>query len=250
MKLLVLSDLHIGNGNSLGAFGWNDDDFISRLELYRELYAIDTVILNGDIFEMYKYSFREIYRHHRKLLDYFFRDECILLRGNHDSVFSESRDELTLVNSSGKLIHFEHGHRADFCGYMAVRAFHRIGFRLLRFSSLLGSIHRLSRFLTDRDESFDRVRLKKGRYRRYAEGLLDGLYDVIVLGHTHAMESMEFRGRGGSKLMINSGTCSQGRFQAVVLDTESLEYFFIRDGRKKPAALLPAGRGRELQAVG
>ncbi|MBN2049903.1 MAG: metallophosphoesterase family protein [Spirochaetales bacterium] len=250
MKILVLSDLHIGNGNSLGAFGWRDDDFISRLELYRELYGIDTVVLNGDVFEMYKYSFKEIYRHHRKLLDYFFREEFILLRGNHDSAFPGSRDELTVVNSSGRLIHFEHGHRADFCGYMAVRAFHRIGFRLLRFSSLLGSIHRLARFFTERYENFDRIQLKKGRYRRYAEGLLKGLDDVIVLGHTHAMESIEFHERGGTKMMINSGTCSQGRFQAVVLDTESLEYLFIRDGKRKTSLPLPFGKSRELQAVG
>ncbi len=249
MKILVISDLHIGNGSPFNTFGWRDQDFISRLELYRELYRIDLVVLNGDIFEMYKYSINKIYENHRKLLDYFFIHDFILLRGNHDSCFSGSMDELTLVNSSGKLIHFEHGHRADIRGYKAVMGLHRICFRFLKFSALLGSIHLCLHYLVRKNENFDRIKYRKKKYQKYGKQLLDGLYDVVVLGHTHRMESFEHNNVGRIKLLLNSGTCSQGRFQAVVLDTETLDYFFIKDGSPKSLDKNPVVKMRELEAV-
>lgn len=248
MKILVISDLHICDGGAFNTFGWEDDDFIARLELYREIYDIDSVILNGDIFEMYKYSYRQIYRHHSKLIDYFISSRCIFLRGNHDSAFTGSVDELTLVGGKGRLIHLEHGHKADFCGYTAVRALHRIAFRGLKLLAVLRSLHICARFLSARDEGFDRIKFRKKRYDSYAGSLLNSMYDVVITGHTHALESVEYPGRRGRKIFLNSGTCSQGRFQAVVLDTDSLEYFFIKDARKAPAAVPETSRA--LEAVG
>ena len=31
MKLLVISDLHLSNGDSFGTFGWDQDDFIEQM---------------------------------------------------------------------------------------------------------------------------------------------------------------------------------------------------------------------------
>ncbi|MFO8021324.1 MAG: hypothetical protein R6U65_02570, partial [Perlabentimonas sp.] len=61
MKLLILSDLHIDNGDSFGTFGWKPKQFIRALEKLVDSYEVDQVVLNGDVFDLYKYSFSEVY---------------------------------------------------------------------------------------------------------------------------------------------------------------------------------------------
>ncbi|HSA04675.1 MAG TPA: metallophosphoesterase, partial [Tenuifilaceae bacterium] len=70
MKLLVLSDLHIDTGDKFGTFGWKAKKFIKVLDDIIKHYDVDQVILNGDVFELYKYAFTDIVARNKFLIDY------------------------------------------------------------------------------------------------------------------------------------------------------------------------------------
>ena len=52
MNILVLSDLHIDACDNFGTFQWDEMDLIMQIEGIRDIYSIDKVILNGDVFEL------------------------------------------------------------------------------------------------------------------------------------------------------------------------------------------------------
>ena len=53
-------------------------------------------------------------------------------------------------------------------------------------------------------------------------------YDVVILGHTHKLEAHKTYYLNSKKLYLNTGTCSMGRLQAVILNTETLKYDTIK----------------------
>jgi len=55
---------------------------------------------------------------------------------------------------------------------------------------------------------------------------------MVILGHTHKLESHKIYYLNQKKIYMNSGTCSLGRFQAVLVDTETLQHETIKMGRK------------------
>ena len=56
MNILVLSDLHIDTRDNFGTFQWDEMELIMQIEGLRDIYNIDRVIFNGDVFELLKYS--------------------------------------------------------------------------------------------------------------------------------------------------------------------------------------------------
>ena len=69
------------------------------------------------------------------------------------------------------------------------------------------------------------------KYLMYALKLLKK-YDMVILGHTHKLESHKVYYLNSKKIYLNCGTCSLGRFQAVVVDTESFDFETIKIPRK------------------
>ena len=249
MILLVISDLHIDTGQKLGTFGWKTKKFIDTLERVIEHYGVEKVVLNGDTFDLYKYSYNDIAETNAKIIEYFTQKGFILIRGNHDVWVKHTLDHYQITNSTGKIIHIEHGHKADFLN----------GTRLGRFLSLtmystlklLVGIRWVERTFYGAVNYFDDVnriprKYNTFKYLMYALKLLKK-YDMVVLGHTHKLESHKIYYLNSKKIYLNSGTCSLGRFQAVVVDTETFEYETIKIPKKSELDVyqLPAFYGNK-----
>ncbi|MDZ7632954.1 MAG: metallophosphoesterase [Bacteroidales bacterium] len=113
MKVLIISDLHIDACDRLGTFRWNQEDLINHLEKMRELHSLEKIIFNGDTFELLKYTREELSAANKILMDYFRDENFIFINGNHDMLNINGREYYRIINSSGQVIHIEHGHNAD-----------------------------------------------------------------------------------------------------------------------------------------
>jgi len=86
-RILVISDLHTGDGSKRDDFLKNNDLLINILKDYYFPEKF-TLILNGDIEELHKFSYSQIYKNHLelyKLFDLFFQSGRLLkIVGNHD----------------------------------------------------------------------------------------------------------------------------------------------------------------------
>ncbi|HPX04372.1 MAG TPA: metallophosphoesterase family protein [Tenuifilaceae bacterium] len=235
MNILVISDLHIDNGDNFGTFDWKPKRFIKTLEKIVEEYKIEQVILNGDVFDLYKYTFKDIYHKNFELISYFNRKGYIYIRGNHDLLNPFAKDSHLIVNSLGQSIYIEHGHNADFLNGTSIGRFiGRVSFAL--FEKLV-KIPRFERWyfrVVEWDDEVNRIPKKYNTYKylKYALKLLRS-YDMVILGHTHKLESHKTYYLNSKKWYLNTGTCSLGRFQAVVVDTETLKHESIKIGKKE-----------------
>lgn len=239
MNLLILSDLHLDCGDRFGTFGWKPKKFIRQIEKLIEQYSIDSVVLNGDVFDLYKYTFKQVYKANFELISYFKRNGFIFLRGNHDILNPFAKDSHIISNSKGKTIYIEHGHNADFMnGTRLGRAIELLGFYILKKTIHYSFIQKFYFRVVEYDDEVNRIPKKYNSYRylKYALKLLRN-YDVVILGHTHKLESHKTYYLNNKKIYMNSGTCSLGRLQALVLNTETLEFEMIkvnkREGAKK-----------------
>jgi len=234
MKLLVLSDLHIDTGDKFGTFGWKPKKFIKVLDDIIKHYGVDQVVLNGDVFELYKYSYADIVARNAKLIDYFNSIGCVFIRGNHDLWNPKAKDHFNITNSKGKTIHIEHGHNADFLNGTSIGRFiGKLGFYFLKFIVKMQWAERLYFKIVEYDDEVNRVPRKYNSYKYllYALKLLRK-YDLVILGHTHKLELHKMFYINQRKQYLNCGTCSLGRFQAVLVDTETLANETIKVGRK------------------
>lgn len=238
MILLILSDLHIDKGDSLGVFQWQDDDFINCIEKIRELYAVDKIILNGDIFELLKYSFKEISKARPLLVRYLKGDHFVILKGNHDLTSPYGIEYYRISNSSGDVIHIEHGHNADwFNSNLIGRFFGRFLFFLIRKMPEFKFITRLYFNIVSHKEGISSIPKKYNtlNYLTYALKMLKEC-DVVILGHTHKLESHHTYYMNRKKRYINCGSCSLARFQGVILNTETMTYELIKETRESVKA--------------
>lgn len=227
MNLLIISDLHIGNNDHFETFGWKPRQFIAALKKVISEEKIDKVILNGDIFELYKYSFEEIYNNNKTLVDFLLNNQnFIYIKGNHDAVCSFGLNSYKIENSRGQKIYIEHGHSADFMnGTRLGRNIQTFGFNLLRKGLGVDFILNTYRAIVDAHEAINRIPKKYDsiRYLTHALRLLQQ-YDMVILGHTHKIESHKTYYLNQKKYYFNSGSCSMGRFQGVIINTESLKH--------------------------
>jgi len=225
MNILVLSDLHICNGDRLDTFKWEARAFIKKLEYIRATYSIDQVILNGDIYELCKYSLKEITRKNTLLVNYFEVINAIYIKGNHDIGHPNGLNYYLIINSKGRRIRIEHGHKADFLnGTRPGRIVGHSFFKMLKACACMPFAVRLyfGRLLKNEGISHERT-YNFYTYLRYAVRLLKR-DDVVILGHTHSLEVHTTYSGNDTKLYLNCGSCSFGRFQGMILDTETLRY--------------------------
>lgn len=227
MKILVISDLHIGSGDACDFFGWNHNTFKNFIMGQIMSRGIDKVVINGDLFELYKYKYTEVETHAKDLIAYLTGDEFIYIHGNHD-ITTNAVSEYNITNSKGQTIHFEHGHKADFLnGTLFGRCFGRFTLAMIRQASLMSvKIRRLYSKINTESENENYQPARKYNTLKYLQYALNKLkhYDMVVLGHTHKVETHETYYNNTKKYYLNSGSCSIGKFQGLVIDTETLQY--------------------------
>lgn len=234
MKILVISDLHIDACDRLGTFRWDQKDLIRHLDKMREFYNLEKIICNGDTFELLKYTQEEISGANKMLMDYFRDEDFVFINGNHDILNVSGREYYRITNSSGQVIHIEHGHNADwFNGSGMGRALSKFGFSILRTFSGFELLRKVYFGIVAVEESLNSVPRKYNtlKYLTYALNLLKD-NDVVILAHTHKLESHHTYYLNKKKRYLNCGSCSLGRFQGIVLDTETLRYDLIKETRE------------------
>ena len=234
MNLLIISDLHIDNKEKAGLFQWNEFEFILQVERIRNHYNIDKVILNGDVFELFKYSLADIRNANPVLMKYFTDKNIVFIRGNHDMASDSGENSYLVTNSSGQTVYIEHGHNADwFNGSRLGRALGKLGLSIMSRISSSSLIFKVYLGIVTFNEEINKIPKKYNtlKYLTYAMKLLKA-YDVVILGHTHKLESHHTYFLNRKKRYLNCGSCSLGRFQGIVLDTETLKYELIKETRE------------------
>lgn len=234
MKILIISDLHIDACDRLGTFRWNQEDLIKHLEKMREFYGLEKIVFNGDTFELLKYTQEEITNANVMLMEYFRNTNFVFINGNHDLLNVNGRESYRITNSKGQVIHIEHGHNADwYNGSGMGRAMSKFGFSVLRTLSGSESLRKIYFWFVAKGESMNKVPRKYNtlKYLSYALKLLKEV-DVVILAHTHKLESHHTYYLNKKKRYLNCGSCSLGRFQGIVLDTETLRYDLIKETRE------------------
>jgi predicted phosphodiesterase len=233
MNILVLSDLHIDPHDSFGIFQWDEIDLIEQIESVKNLYSIDKIIFNGDTFDLHKYKFEDISRANPTLMEYFKKKDFIFIKGNHDSVNDFGLQYFQITNSHGQTIHIEHGHKADwFDGTRLGRTISKFGLSSLKGMSHYNLLMKLYFKIVDLDNQINHIpkRYNTLKYLTYALRLLKE-HDVVILAHTHKLESHHTYYLNKKKRYLNSGSCSLGRFQGIVMDTETLRYELIKENK-------------------
>lgn len=234
MNILIISDLHIGKGDSFDTFGWNEVEFISTLERIRKFMGIKKIILNGDIYELMKFRKEEVYKAYPRLVEYFKNDYFVYLKGNHDFINDEGGLSFEIENKNGKKIHIEHGHNADFLnGTRLGRFISGLSFKILKSITANEMFLKIYLKIVEFDDQINRIPRKYDsvKYLHYALKLLKE-YDLVIFGHTHKIESHKTYYLNMKKKYLNCGSCSLGRFQAIILDTETLRYETIKLNKK------------------
>lgn len=240
MNILVLSDLHIDTRDEFGIFRWDEQELIMQLETIRDRHDIDKVIFNGDIFELYKYKFDEITKSNPVLLSYLKDKDFIFIKGNHDIVNDFGLESYDIVNSWGHRIHIEHGHKADWLnGTRSGRWISKIALSWLKKLSSSKELMGLYFKIVEFDDQINRIPKKYNtiKYLTYALKLLKE-HDVVILAHTHKLESHHTYYLNKKKRYLNCGSCSMGRFQGIVMNTETLEYELIKIDHVKTIKLI------------
>ena len=125
-KYALFSDLHLGDGGNSDLFRDNEETMIFALEYYKENgYSI---ILMGDIEELWQFNFIEIYEKYNKSIYEFLRsfqtNKVHRIFGNHDCDWKRPPTDPILCNKEiqhgapeaiklGKDIFLVHGHQGD-----------------------------------------------------------------------------------------------------------------------------------------
>lgn len=237
MKFFICSDWHMGDGSAMDRFGWSEEEIIQGLSIIKQ--QVDEVVLLGDIYENYKFSLKKIREAYPKLCFFLENTPWIRrIRGNHD--FVGEYPERYVISEERHSILMEHGYSADFNGSLLGRLFCRLWYRCLctfKDSALMQK-------LAVTDLSLEKEREYRNTYaHKYllhaAKKWKD--YDVVVLAHSHDQEMLRSRYREKDTLYLNCGTCSEGRWQGIFLDTATLAYQFINEEKTNRLFYVLAG---------
>ena len=234
MNIMVISDLHIDASDKFGTFQWDEIDLIMQIEKMRESHSIDKVIFNGDTFELLKYRFAEIQKANPELIRYLKDSDFVFIKGNHDILNSFGTDQYQITNSKGQTIHIEHGHKADwFNGSRFGQATSKLGFSLLKRLTHSNRMMNIYLRIVAFNDQINHIPKKYNtlKYLTYALRLLKD-HDVVILAHTHKLESHHTYYLNMKKRYLNCGSCSMGRFQAIIMNTETLEYELIKEAKE------------------
>jgi predicted phosphodiesterase len=221
--IAVISDLHLGPKDSTDVFGHSDarfTNFLRRLER-----GFDRVILLGDIWETltpeqpfdHRGALRRAREAHPEIAQRLERPVYQYLCGNHDLVSHDvlgAQTELTL-ELDGCRLHFTHGHQHDWL----IRRARWLSEILVWGGGLTRRLgwsfpYRVGAWL-DTWICRSRAGGERDSFRLWAlERAAEKEADVVVTGHTHVSE----RVTSGSRLYLNSGSCTEGSLSFLMLD--------------------------------
>lgn len=228
MKLAVISDLHLGAGDLADGFGHDDGEFLRFLTFLERNF--ERVILLGDIWETLQSrrlgSAREelalARAMHPEIAKRFERPQYRYVHGNHDIVAGMLGvpDELAFEADGVRLL-FTHGHQNDplvsrrqwitDLGVWLGGWIRRVG--LDAFYRLCAKIDEMRGGISE-----DGTRCA---FQQWAVGEATRReFDIVVTGHTHLAARTEH----GSRLFLNSGSCSEGNLSFLSLDTRRGDY--------------------------
>jgi predicted phosphodiesterase len=228
MKIAVISDLHLGAGDRADGFGHDDAEFLKFLRFLEQNF--ERVVLLGDIWETLQSRQLGSARQelalaratHPEIARRFQLPQYHYIHGNHDLVAGAfGAPEELFIEADGVRLMFTHGHQNDplilrrrwladlgvwlggWIRRVGLTAFYRLCARL---DGARGGLS-----LDGSRCAFQRWAVSEAA-RRSA--------DVVVTGHTH----LATRNEHGSRLFLNSGSCSEGRLSFLSIDTRRGDY--------------------------
>jgi predicted phosphodiesterase len=228
MKLAVISDLHLGAGDLADGFGHDDAQFLRFLTFLERNF--EKVILLGDIWETLQSrrlgSAREelllARATHPEIARRFELPSYHYIHGNHDIVAGllGVPDELAFEADGVRLL-FTHGHQND--GLVQRRQWlSELGVWLGGWIRRVG-LNAFYRLCAKIDEARSGLSVDGARcaFQQWAVGEATRReFDVVVTGHTHRAARTEH----GSRLFLNSGSCSDGQLSFLSIDTRRGDY--------------------------
>jgi predicted phosphodiesterase len=229
MEIAVISDLHLGTGGAADGFGHDDGEFLKFLSFLENNF--EKVVLLGDIWETLTgalpgdpgQELRLARESHPEIAARFERSSYLYVHGNHDIVAGAVQgtpDEL-VIETGGTRILFTHGHQNDAL-VQKRRWLSELGVWLGGWIRRLG-LGALYRLLSELDEKRGGLSLDSTRcsFQKWAMSLaVEREFDVMVTGHTHLAANAVH----GSRLFLNSGSCSEGQLSFLSLDTTRAAY--------------------------
>jgi UDP-2,3-diacylglucosamine pyrophosphatase LpxH len=182
-KIVIFSDLHMGDGRSLDDFHKNSKIFITALKEYylKNNYIL---VLNGDIEELHRYKLKGIKNQWKVVYDifcqFFEKNRLYKIYGNHDSkLFGYKESELgcpTLKSLTLKLndkdLFVYHGHQASFY----YNTFDDLMSLALKFIAVP---------LRIKSYSVAHNNMKKSHIEKMAYDFAKSKQMISIIGHTH-----------------------------------------------------------------
>jgi predicted phosphodiesterase len=229
MQIAVISDLHLGARDGADSFGHQDSEFLRFLGFLERNF--ERIVLLGDIWETLAGAFpggsaRELERArtaHPEVAARFRTPRYTYVHGNHDLAAAQvdGAPESLGLEADGTRMLFTHGHQND--GLLRhTRFVSELGVWMGGWMRRLG-LNRAYDALAHLDEP-RQAPSRDGRLRRFERWAVNLARarnaDVVVTGHTHRATRAEH----GSRLFLNSGSCSRGEISFVGMDTRRGEY--------------------------
>lgn len=229
MKIAVISDLHLGAGDGADTFGHDELGFLRFLSFLESNF--EKVVLLGDIWETLTgkgygnvaLALRKARAAYPQIARRFAGERYVYVHGNHDlvaGVTDRAPDELELHLDGTRLL-FTHGHYYDVLIRKA-RWLSEMGIWLggwmlrMRLGPVYSMFNCLDGYRTGIAEDGSRCTFQKWAMRvAESRGA-----DVLVTGHTHFANRTEH----DSTLYLNSGSCANGNYSYLSLDTGAGNY--------------------------
>ncbi len=182
-RIIIFSDLHVGDRKSLDDFKGNSE--LLKTTLLDYYFKQDyTLILNGDVEELHRYALHEIREQWTDLYavfdKYYEQGRLYKLFGNHDSkLFSLFEAQLRYpLHESLKLKYKEHS--------LFLFHGHQLSYFYQKFNDLMGMILRfIAKPLRIKHYSVAHDKRKKFTIERRAYDFAKNNRMVAILGHTH-----------------------------------------------------------------
>lgn len=229
MKLAVISDLHLGSDDPTDSFEHDDTDFLRFLTYLEDNF--ERIVLLGDIWETLTSkcpwspgrALRASRLRHPEIDRRLRGTKYLYIHGNHDLVAAvvDGAPDHWQLEVDGKRYLFTHGHGHD-TWLQAARRPVELAICMGGWLRRVG-MHSLYRRLN----AWEQMRLSISKdphvctFQAWAMGLAaQRETDVIVTGHTH----MALARQHGARLFLNSGSCSQGRYSFLGMDTAKDDY--------------------------
>lgn len=223
MKYAVISDLHIGPGDLVDQFGHNEILFIKFLDFLESKH--DKIILLGDIFEtLMPRKFRccsimlnKCLNTYPKIWERFQSDKYIYIFGNHDFIaqnICKARECYSDISGKDKIL-FIHGHQFDSINrYLKIT--NELGLFIAGWSLRLGA-----KSIYKKIEKLQLFSENEILFQKEAINFIKrNNFDIIITGHTHNPTILHY----DDKIFMNSGSCCNGKFNYLSIDTVSQKY--------------------------